>query len=210
FNIQGYLHTLLEGGMDDPTINKSYLEKAAKNADRLQTIIEDMEVIARLEANMALIEYNHFDIKNLIQDVFDEQDIKAKEKGIRMQFKEGADGSFMVYADKELIRLVLGNLINNSIKYGKQNGITKVSFYDLGREILVEVTDNGLGIDEHHIKYLFDRFYRVDKSRSREQGGSGLGLSIVKHIIESHGQRVFVRSTLELGSTFGFTIRKVI
>lgn len=149
-----------------------------------------------------------FSIKTLVEEVFEDLEIKAKEQNISLIFKEGADKEYMVNADKESIRQVLMNLVLNSIKYGKENGRTKVSFYDMDKFILLEVADNGIGIPEKHLKHVFDRFYRVDKSRSRKQGGSGLGLSIVKHIIEAHKQTINVRSSHNLGATFGITLEK--
>ncbi len=208
FNIQGYLETLLDGGMEDETINKNYLKRAAKNVERLSTIVEDLESISRLESGELILDIRPFDIKKLTEEVFDGLEIKAKGRNIRLQFKAGADESYLVKADRDYVRQVLTNLVNNSLKYGKEGGNTKVSFYDMDKIILVEVADTGIGISPDHHKRLFDRFYRVDKSRSREQGGSGLGLSIVKHIVEAHKQTITVRSTPGMGSTFGFTLEK--
>ena len=208
FNIQGYIHTLLDGGLEDEKVNISFLRKAAKNVDRLHTIVEDLAAISRLESGDLALEMQNFDIRDLVIEVFEEMEIKAKEKGIQLEFKEGASHGYKVLADIESIRQVLSNLVNNSIKYGHKNGRTKVAFYDMDKYILVEVADDGIGISPEHINHVFDRFYRVDKSRSREQGGSGLGLSIVKHIIEAHQQTINVRSAPHLGSTFGFTLEK--
>ena len=208
FTIQGYLHTLLDGGLDDPDINKDYLNRAAKNTARLQNIVEDLETISRLESGREIIELRRFDIKALVQEVTDDIQSIANERGIKISFKEGADHPYGVHADREGIRQVLTNLLINSIKYGKDGGSTKVSLYNMENQILVEITDNGIGIEEKHLKHLFDRFYRVDTSRSRAIGGSGLGLSIVKHIIEAHNQTIHVRSTKGIGSTFGFTLDK--
>ena len=208
FNIQGYVHTLLDGGLYDEKINKKYLGRAAKNVDRLITIVDDLETISKLESGKLILDIQKFDIKELVKEVYESHELVAKQKGIELIFKEGAGQSFLVSADKQYIRQVLDNLILNSIKYGKDEGVTKVSFYDMDKFILVEVSDNGIGIEEEHIKHVFDRFYRVDKSRSREEGGSGLGLSIVKHILEAHNQTINLRSTPGLGSTFGFTLEK--
>ncbi|MEL6865095.1 MAG: ATP-binding protein [Bacteroidota bacterium] len=208
FNIQGYVHTLLDGGLFDEDINVSYLEKASKNVERLQTIVTDLEVISRMEAGELMLEMQEFDIKELAAEVFEDLEIKSLKKDIRLFFKDGADRSYLVNGDRENIRQVLTNLVANSIKYGKQGGQTKIAFYDMDKYILVEVADNGIGIAEEHLNRVFDRFYRVDKSRSRAQGGSGLGLSIVKHIIEAHKQTINVRSSPSLGSTFGFTLAK--
>ena len=208
FNIQGYLHTLLDGALDDPTVNHNFLKKAAKNLERLHTIVEDLEAISRLESGELILEIQTFDIHELVQEVFEDLEIKATQRNISLEFKDGASQNFKVQADRESIRQALTNLISNSIKYGKDKGHTRIGFYDMDKNILIEVADNGLGIPRKHINHVFDRFYRVDKSRSRERGGSGLGLSIVKHTIEAHKQTINVRSTPGLGSTFGFTLQK--
>lgn len=208
FNIQGYIHSLLDGGLGEEQINISFLKKAAKNVERLHTIVEDLEAISRMESGELILELQPFDIKELTQDIFEELEIKAEQKNINLVLKEGADQSFMVKADRDSVRQVLINLVHNSIKYGNEGGTTKVGFYDMDKNILIEVADSGIGIPKKHLNHVFDRFYRVDKSRSRAQGGSGLGLSIVKHIIEAHKQSINVRSTPNLGSTFGFTLEK--
>ncbi len=208
FNIQGYLHTLLEGGIHDESINLKFLDRAAKNVERLETIVSDLETIAQLESDQMVLEIEPFEIKALTKEVLEDHEQLARTKDIRLSFKAGADGEFMVSADRDRIRQVLNNLITNSLKYGQDNGLTKISFYDMDDRILIEVGDDGIGIDEQHLKHLFDRFYRVDVSRSRELGGSGLGLSIVKHILEAHKQSITVRSTIGQGTTFSFTILK--
>ncbi len=208
FNIQGYLETLLDGGLEDEGINKLYLQRAAKNVDRLNTIVEDLEIISRLESGELILDMQQFDIRSLTEEVFEDLEIKASERNIKLLLKPGADQHYRIRADREYIRQVLMNLVNNSIKYGNRNGVTKVGFYDMDKNVLVEVADSGIGIPSEHLNHVFDRFYRVDKSRSREQGGSGLGLSIVKHIIEAHKQTINVRSTRNVGSTFGFTLEK--
>ena len=208
FSIQGYIHTLLDGGLYDSEINEAYLKKAANNVGRLLTIVEDLESISRLESGEMTLDIRKFDVKELVAEVFDDLEMQAQQRNIKLMIKEGMDQSFWVAADRENIRQVLVNLISNSIKYGKKNGQTRLGFYDMENYILIEVADNGIGIDETHVKHLFDRFYRVDKSRSRLQGGSGLGLSIVKHIIEAHNQTINVRSSVGIGSTFGFTLQK--
>lgn len=209
FNIQGFLHTLIDGGINDPSVNMAFLQKAARNVERLNSIVEDLDTISRLESGTLTLDLQVFDIQTLVNEVFEDMELKAKEKNIKLSFKEGANHGYRVRADKEQIRQVLTNLIGNSIKYGKQNGQTKISFYDMDKIVLIEVSDNGIGIARHHLKHVFDRFYRVDKSRSRNVGGTGLGLSIVKHIVEAHNQSVHVRSTEGVGSTLGFTLEKV-
>jgi two-component system phosphate regulon sensor histidine kinase PhoR len=208
FNIQGFVHTLLDGALHDPEVNVNYLQRAAKNADRLENIVEDLETINKLESGQMVLDLLDFDIHELSDEVFADLERRAAERNIRLAYKEGANQHYKVMADKESIRQVLMNLIHNSIKYGREGGITKVSFYDMETFILVEVSDNGIGIEDEHVKHVFDRFYRVDKSRSRDVGGTGLGLSIVKHIIEAHKQTINVRSASGKGATFGFTIEK--
>ncbi len=208
FSIQGYIETLLDGGLYDESINERYLKRASLNVERILTIVRDLEEISKLESGELLLEVQQFDIKELVREVFFDLEFQAKEKGIRLVFKEGADKAFQVKADREYIRRVLDNLIVNSIRYGREGGFTKVSFYDMDKQVLIEVSDDGIGIEQKHLKHLFDRFYRADKSRSRHSGGSGLGLSIVKHILEAHHQSINVRSTLGIGSTFGFTLDK--
>ena len=155
-----------------------------------------------------VLDIQTFDLSVLVEEVFEDLEYKANMRSIELEFKTGAERSYMVNADRENIRQVLANLINNSIKYGQEGGVTKVGFYDMDENILVEIADNGIGISKSHLPHVFDRFYRVDKSRSRLAGGSGLGLSIVKHIVEAHNQSINVRSTMDLGSTFGFTLQK--
>lgn len=208
FNIQGYIHTLLEGGIDDKEVNMHYLQRASKSVDRLCLIVEDLESISKLEAGEMILEQRVFDIHELVQDVFESLEMQAAGKKIKLGFKEGSNKTFYVNADKERIRQVLVNLLVNSIKYGKENGTTVVGFYDMDENILIEVTDDGIGVETQHVPRLFERFYRVDKSRSREAGGTGLGLAIVKHIIEAHQQTINVRSTFGIGTTFAFTLKK--
>lgn len=207
FNIQGYVHTLMDGAMDNEQLLHKYLDRTAKNIDRLQTIVEDLESISKLELGEQVLELQKFDIKKLTEEVFEHLEMKASEKNIKLLLKDGANQSYKVLGDKEYIRQVLTNLTLNSIKYGKENGITKVGFYNMDTYLLIEVADNGIGIEKQHLNHLFDRFYRVDPSRSRIAGGSGLGLSIVKHIMEAHQQTISVRSTPNEGSTFGFTLQ---
>ena len=208
FNIQGYIHSLIDGGLDDPKVNRKFLQKAAGNLQRLNTIVEDLEAISRLESGELILEMQTFDIRELTLEVFEDLEFKAKQRNVTLELKDGASAAYRVRADRESIRQVMMNLVHNSIKYGNPEGVTKVGFYDMDKHVLVEVADNGIGIPTNHLNHVFDRFYRVDKSRSRAQGGSGLGLSIVKHIIEAHNQTINVRSTPNLGSTFGFTLAK--
>ncbi len=209
FNMQGYLDTLLEGGLYDRSINVTYLKRASLNLERLQNITEDLDMINRLENNIIAVEYQKFDLHQLTIEVFADLEMMAAEKQITFKLKEDSLFPCTVNADRERIRQVLDNLVSNSIKYGSENGETVIGFYDMDdKTILIEVSDDGMGIEEKHLSRLFERFYRVDKSRSRNQGGTGLGLSIVKHLIEAHHQIINVRSTLGFGSTFGFTLEK--
>ncbi|MFM2226253.1 MAG: hypothetical protein RJA07_2455 [Bacteroidota bacterium] len=208
FSIQGYLHTLIDGAIDDKNVNKKFLEKSANSVERLVNLVSDLEEISKLEKGEIKIVYEDFDVHKLAEDVMDELEEKANKNKIKFGIKKGTDRSWKVNADKEKIRQVITNLIDNSIKYGKQGGETVISFYDMDENILIEITDNGIGVNEEHLPRLFERFYRVDKSRSRDAGGTGLGLAIVKHIIEAHNQVINVRSTMNIGSTFGFTLRK--
>jgi two-component system phosphate regulon sensor histidine kinase PhoR len=210
FNIQGYILTLLDGAIDDPNVNKDYLQKSEKNIERMINIVTDLEIISQLESGNIKLEFTKFDLIYLTKEVFELLEIKAREKRINLVFHDGLskDIQVMVYADRERIKQVLINLLENSIKYGIEGGRTKVSYYDMFDNVLVEVSDNGIGIPSEHIPRLFERFYRVDKSRSRNIGGSGLGLAIVKHIMESHQQTVNVRSAPGIGSTFSITLNK--
>ncbi len=209
-NIQGYILTLLDGALEDPQVNRAYLEKSQKNVERMINIIEDLEIISQLETGALVLDQSDFNIVALTGEIFELLEDKAGQKNISLFFQDGIteETDILVHADKERIKQVLINLVDNSIKYGENGGRTKVSFYDMDENILVEVSDNGIGIDAEHVSRLFERFYRVDKSRSRNMGGSGLGLAIVKHIIESHHQTVNVRSTQGVGSTFSFTLKK--
>lgn len=208
FNIQGYIHTLLDGGLDDEAVNIHYLQRAAKSAERLCLIVEDLEEISKLETGELTLDVRIFDLYDLVADVFESQELHARERKLTLGFKEKSLKPAFVLADKERIRQVFVNLVVNSIKYGKEGGTTLVGFYDMDESILTEITDSGIGIDPEHLPRLFERFYRVDKSRSRDQGGTGLGLSIVKHILEAHKQTINVRSTSGVGTTFSFALKK--
>jgi len=208
FNIQGYVASILSDGMDDPELRRGFLEKAESNIDRMIEMIQDLEVISRLESGEMQLDESHFDLYSLCREVFNHLEDLAKQKNISLIFGADTNIGQFAYADREKIRQVVVNLVTNSIKYGVDNGRTKISIYDMVDNFLVEVSDNGIGIEEKHLPRLFERFYRVDRSRSRAEGGTGLGLAIVKHIVEAHEQTVNVRSTEGLGSTFSFTVRK--
>jgi len=210
FNIQGYILTLLDGGMDDPDINKLFLKRTEKSIDRMISIIEDLEAISKLESGELKLEKEIIDLRRLVEDVFEMQEMRAREKKITLRSGEDLNKPVYVNIDKQRIHQVLSNLVVNSINYGKKKGETVVNVYDMDNRVLVEVKDDGIGISEKHLPRIFERFYRVDKSRSREQGGTGLGLSIVKHIIEAHGQSINVSSEQGKGTSFTFTLEKAI
>ena len=208
FAIQGYVDTLLNGALDKAEVNKKFLQSASRNVDRLVNLVDDLDEITRLEMGEQLLLKDAFVIQDLLKEVYDSLSIKADEKEIRCIIKKGCELPLTVFADKEKIRQVLINLVDNAIKYGKQNGTIESSFYKVdGARVLVEISDDGAGIAEEHLHRIFERFYRTDLARSRKVGGSGLGLSICKHIIEAHGQTIHVRSKIDVGSTFGFTLQ---
>ena len=206
-SVQGYLYTLLDGALEDEKVNRSFLKKASNNVERLVDLVSELTSISELEADDSQLLLENFDIKNLALEVFEMVEKKALDREVNLTIKKDSIKKAMVHADKNRIRQVLINLIINAIKYGKKGGHVRVGFYDMDKNVLIEVADNGVGIAEEHLPRLFERFYRTDKGRSRDQGGSGLGLSIVKHIIEAHNQTITVRSTLGEGATFGFTLQ---
>ena len=209
FTVQGYLLTLLDGAMSDKQVRKKYLQRAAKGVERLVYIVKDLDMITKLETGDLNLDYEDFDIVELIKSVFELLEMKASKKSIALTFDMIYDDPIMVHADKERIQQVVTNLIVNSIKYGKNDGTTEVSIENLIKnKVIVRVTDNGEGIEKQHIPRLFERFYRVDKSGSRKEGGSGLGLSIVKHIIEAHQEKIYVETVHGIGSEFSFTLEK--
>lgn len=208
FNIQGYISTLIDGGLEDETVNMRYLERTEKSVNRLISIIDDLESISRLESGELKLELMRFNICKLVEDVFEEYDLLAEERNIKLKFARKIEKPIYVVADKQRIFEVLSNLIVNSIKYGKKKGTTAVDFLDMEENIMIEISDNGIGMSETELPRIFERFYRTDKSRSREMGGTGLGLSIVKHIIEAHNQTINVRSKVNQGSSFTFTLAK--
>lgn len=208
FAIQGYVDTLLNGALDKPEVNKKFLHNASKNIDRLVNLVDDLDEISKLEMGEQLLYKENFIIQDVIREVFEILSLKADEKQIRCLIKKGCEEPITVFADKEKIKQVLINLIDNAIKYGKQNGEIEGSVYKVdGKRILIEISDNGAGIAEEHLSRIFERFYRTDLARSRKIGGSGLGLAICKHIIEAHGHVIHVRSKIDVGSTFGFTLQ---
>ncbi len=210
FNIQGYVHTLLEGGINDESINKKFLEKSVKSINRMIALVEDLEEISKLESGNVKLNEEVFNMGDLTKEVIEFLEHKASNNNTTVSINNTLAKQIKVKADKKRIRQVLINLIDNAIKYGNmKNGMIRISFYDFDKNYLVEVQDNGMGIPEENIVRVFERFYRTDQSRSRDKGGSGLGLAIVKHIIEAHRQTISVRSNPGEGTTFSFTLRKV-
>jgi two-component system phosphate regulon sensor histidine kinase PhoR len=211
FAIQGYVDTLLNGALEKQEVNRQFLENAARNIDRLVNLIDDLDEISRLESGEMVLQKSNFVVQDLIREVFESLSIKASHKNARCGIKKGCESPISVYADKEKTRQVLINLVDNAIKYGKQNGLIEASIYNTdGKNILVEISDDGTGIAEEHLPRIFERFYRTDYGRSRNIGGTGLGLAICKHIIEADGHSIHVRSKPDIGSTFGFTLDKAV
>ena len=207
FAIQGYVDTLLNGALENESVNRKFLNSTARNIDRLVNLIDDLDEISRLESGEQILNKSNFVIQDLFRDVFESLSIKAKDKQTLLLVKKGCESPVVVHADKEKIRQVLINLVDNAIKYGKVNGMVEASVYNTdGKNILVEVSDDGMGIAEEHLPRVFERFYRTDYGRSRNIGGTGLGLAICKHIVEAHGHSIHVRSKQEVGTTFGFTL----
>ena len=210
FTVQGYLSTLLDGAINDKKVRKKYLERAEKGVERLIYIVEDLDMISKLEIGEVHLNNTKFDIVELIQNVFDMFEMSADNKNIILMFDRKYSKSIFVNADKEKIQQVISNLIMNSIKYGKENGTTEVTIEDLVKnKIIVRIRDNGEGIEKQNLSRIFERFYRIDKSGARSIGGSGLGLSIVKHIIEAHDEKIYLESEFKKGSEFSFTLEKI-
>jgi len=210
FTIQSYILTLLDGAAEDENVREKYLNRASKGVDRLIYIVDDLDLITKIEVGNLSLKISEFDILEMIKEIFELFEIKAQSNGVRLIFDKLYSKPILVKGDKEKIRQVATNLIVNSIKYGQNNGTTEVSVEQLNQEkIVVRVTDNGIGIEASHLPRLFERFYRVDNTGSRDKGGSGLGLSIVKHIIEAHDQKIYIESEYGVGSEFSFTLEAV-
>jgi len=207
FAIQGYVESLLSGGMHNSEINKRFLEKTEKNVERLTNLIQDLDEISKLERGELVLTKTNFIIQEFVKEVFESLSIKAESQQISFSIKKGCESPLSVFADKEKIRQVLINLLDNSIKYSKHGGHIVASMYKVDeKHILIEIGDDGIGIPEKHLQRIFERFYRTEGGRSRDITGSGLGLAICKHIIEAHGQTIYVRSTEGVGTTIGFTL----
>jgi len=210
FTIQGYVLTLLEGGVEDKKIIKKYLRQTSKGVDRLTYIIKDLDLITKFESGMAKLDLKTFDVLKTIDNVFELLEMQAVKNKITLKLDKPYENPLFVYADEERIQQVITNLVMNSIKYGIDRGITEVSVETFEEnKILIRISDNGEGIDKEHLPRLFERFYRVEKTRNRKLGGSGLGLSIVKHIVDAHNEKIFVESQTDVGSEFSFTLSKV-
>jgi two-component system, OmpR family, phosphate regulon sensor histidine kinase PhoR len=209
FAIQGYVDTLLGGAMDSPEISKRFLENTARNVDRMVNLVKDLDEISRLESGEQPLYKENFVIQDLIREIYETLSIKTASKNIRCSIKKGCESPITVFADQEKIRQVINNLLENAVKYGKQDGSIVASIYTTDEEhVLIEFSDDGIGIAEEHLPRIFERFYRTDRGRSRDKGGTGLGLAICKHIIEAHGQTMHVRSKLDVGTTIGFTLAR--
>lgn len=209
FTVQGYISTLLDGAMDDKNIRKKYLKRAEKGVERLIYIVEDLDMITKLEVGDLNLEISEFDVVELIQNVFDLLEMKADKKKITLAFENYHIQPVFVKGDKDKLQQLVENLIVNSIKYGNEGGLTEVSIINLSKKkVLVRITDNGEGIEQQNLPRIFERFYRVDKSGARTEGGSGLGLAIVKHIVEAHKEKIYVESEYGIGSEFSFTLTK--
>jgi len=210
FTIQGYILTLVEGGaLKDKKVREKYLRRAAKGVDRIISIVKDLDLITQFESGIKTVDRSEFNIFDLVDNVFDLLEFESEKNNISLKLENKNNSLIYVNADQERILQVLTNLIVNSIKYGSDNGYTKVIVEDFNKEkVIVRIIDNGEGIEEEHIPRLFERFYRIDKNRSRKKGGSGLGLSIVKHIIEAHNEQIFVKSKIGEGTEFSFTLSK--
>lgn len=207
FAIQGYVDTLLDGALKNPDVSGRFLQNAAKNVERMVTLINDLDEISRLESGEQPLYKEYFIIQDAIKEVYQTLEIKLQQKSIAATIKKGCEQPVTVFADKGKIKQVITNIVSNSIKYGKQNGFITAGIYKTdGEKVLIEISDDGMGIAEEHLPRIFERFYRTDKGRSRDKGGTGLGLAICKHIIEAHHQTIHVRSKLDVGTTIGFTL----
>jgi len=207
FAAQGFVHTLLDGAIDDLTVRDRFLQKATNSLDALNILVEDLITISQLEIGEIKMDYSRFDLRRSCEIVFEQLEEVAARKKVRLRIYRYSPKSCYVYADKHRIAQVLSNLIMNAIKYGRENGLIMVSFTRESSDVKVAVKDNGFGIPPVHLKRIFERFYRIDKSRSRDFGGTGLGLSIVKHILEAHNSKIGVESKVGEGSTFYFKLK---
>jgi two-component system phosphate regulon sensor histidine kinase PhoR len=207
FAIQGYVDTLLDGALEDPVLGKKFLENASRNVDRMVNLVKDLDEISKLESGEQPLYKEYFVIQELIREVYESLSIKTSKRNIKTSIKKGCEPPITVFADKEKIRQVVINIVSNATKYGKTDGTIVSGIYRTdGKNVLIEISDDGIGIAEEHLSRIFERFYRTDRGRSRDVGGTGLGLAICKHIIEAHGQTIHVRSKLDVGTSIGFTL----
>jgi two-component system phosphate regulon sensor histidine kinase PhoR len=207
FHMQGYISTLADNEVYDAELSKRYLKRTEGSIERLIRILEDLDTISQLESREITAEIEPFDIVELSKEVLESEEMNAEKKNIKFDLQADNE-KMMVMGDRFRIRQVLLNLVVNSIRYGKKDGETRIRIKNGGDVVSIEIGDNGIGISAEHLPRLFERFYRVDKSRSREQGGTGLGLSIVKHILEAHHQTIHVMSTEGAGSVFTFNLKR--
>lgn len=206
FNIQGYILTLLEGGLEDEKVNRDFLERASRGVDRLTKIVEDLDMISRLESGVMVMHIKRIDLSEVVAETFEEVRLQARERGVKL--KSGLEGPQWVMGDKDRLVQVFTNLLVNAINYGREGGFAEVRCFSMDDRMVVEVVDDGIGIAQEHLPRLFERFYRIGASRSRHEGGSGLGLAIVKHIMDAHGQTIVVSSEQGKGTTFTLTLQK--
>ena len=206
FNIQGYILTLLEGGLEDEKVNRDFLDRASNGVDRLMKIVEDLDLIAKLESGVMDLRVARMDLHTAVKDTTEALEMPARNKGVVL--RNGVPAGTLVMGDRDRLEQVFINLMNNAINYGKAGGVCTITSYPLGNQVVVEVTDDGIGVSPEHLPRLFERFYRVGKSRARNEGGSGLGLAIVKHIVDAHGQSITVKSQEGKGTTFTFTLQQ--
>ncbi|PVX52053.1 two-component system phosphate regulon sensor histidine kinase PhoR [Balneicella halophila] len=211
FNIQGYIFTLIDGGLYDETINKKYLRKAQKNINRMIHMVQDLDLITKIESGTLVLTKKRFLLSLVIEEAIDEVEMRALEKDIKIRYQKPKEDIWVI-AEKNHILRVLINLISNSLKYGKKGGKTEISIKHkkASNKYWIKVEDNGIGIKKEDMPRIFERFYRVDKSRSRNEGGSGLGLAIVKHILEAHNETISVKSTFGEGTSFQFSLEKAL
>jgi two-component system phosphate regulon sensor histidine kinase PhoR len=210
FNAQGYIHTLLDGAVEDKAVRNKFLRRAAKSLDRLDRLVQDLLTLSKLETGAIKMNMEPFDIKEVALEVLDQMEDKAERKQISPKFGQPYLAPIMVMGDQQRIYQVLLNLLSNSIKYSKEGATVTIDF-EIGKsDVTVAVKDTGRGIPPEDLKRIFERFYRVEKSRSKEMGGTGLGLAIVKHIIEAHHSKVSVTSALGKGSVFSFKLKKAL
>jgi two-component system phosphate regulon sensor histidine kinase PhoR len=209
FSIQGYILTLLEGGLEDDDINLLFLERASKSVERVTDLLNDLDAISKLESGQINLEKKRFNLTKLLFELKNDIDFKAKSKNIVIEIKDPIDKDVWVFADRDKIAQVLLNLLNNAISYSKEGKKVLIQSSVLDNKVLVEIADNGVGIKKSDIDRIFERFYRVEKSRTRNKGGTGLGLAIVKHIIDSHGETIRVNSSIGKGTSFTFSLSKM-